>query len=62
MSDTKTPGNIAYEAYRAIIMPARGLPDGGLPWEWQNDHEQAAWEAAAQSVLAQWMPQQEDTR
>jgi len=58
MSDTPTPGQVAFEAYRAVAMPVSGFPDGGMPWAWQRAEEQAAWEAAAQAVLAQ---KQEET-
>jgi hypothetical protein len=54
MSETPTPGQIAYEKYRAYA--------GNTYWHHYDrlgTHEQRAWEAAAQAVLAQGTPREE---
>jgi hypothetical protein len=45
MSDTPTPGQVAYAAYAAGF-PLRPV------WAYLHPHTQAAWEAAAQAVRA----------
>ena len=46
---TPTPGQIAYETYRAVI-----LPPPSPPFILLSSLEQAAWEATAQAVLDTW--------
>lgn len=47
MPKSKTPGQVAYEAYMVAL-------NGGSDnrWEHYADHLQAAWECAAEAVLA----------
>ena len=55
MPDTPTPGQVNYEAYcRCEYGPSMARQEGPLTWGWSLllDSEQAAWEAAAQAVLA----------
>ena len=47
MPDTPTPGQIAYDVYRAAILRPAAPPFRLLPYV-----EAAAWEAAAEAVLA----------
>jgi hypothetical protein len=54
MSDTRTPGQIAYEAYcRCEYEPYMARADAPLTWGWALllDSEHHAWDAAAQAVL-----------
>jgi hypothetical protein len=58
MPDTPTPGEIAYEAYRLVVLPTAGrahLP----PWTHLPALSRAGWEAAAQAVMA--MQEREET-
>jgi hypothetical protein len=58
MDDTRTPGQIGYEAYRLVVLPTAGrahLP----PWTHLPALSRAGWEAAAQAVLT--MQEEEDT-
>jgi hypothetical protein len=60
MTDSPTPGQICYAAYcRCEYGPYMARADAPLTWGWALllDSERAAWEAAAQAVLAM---QQED--
>jgi hypothetical protein len=56
VSDTPTPGQIAYEAYQA----AYDCFVWTLPWAQLQPHFRRVWEAAAQAVRA--MQQEEDVR
>lgn len=49
MSDTPTPGEICYAAYRQRLQ--RG-PHELMPWELLARRHQHAWDAAALAVLA----------
>jgi hypothetical protein len=51
MSETQTPGQIAYEAYWRAFAPQFG-PTYMHPWGQVHPQNQAAWDAAAQAVLA----------
>jgi hypothetical protein len=65
MSDTRTPGQVAYEAWRqhwrAYPPHSRGAGEPG-PWEFHAPLHQACWEAAAQAVLAMAQPEPEEER
>ena len=54
MPDTRTPGQIAYEAY----LRCWNIP-GLRTWHEEPRGQQRAWEAAAQAVLAMQAPQEE---
>jgi hypothetical protein len=49
MADTRTPGQVAYAAWHAIVIPAL-VPGYGEDWSQVSALEQRAWEAAAQAV------------
>lgn len=51
MSDTPTPGEVAYTAYRAVVLPSDWRVTL-VPWADLPGLHQAAWEAAAQAVQA----------
>jgi len=55
MSDTPTPGQIAYEAYCATLDHTWTKP----AWRHLAPEIHRAWDAAAQAVLAQWTPKEE---
>jgi hypothetical protein len=50
MTDTPTPGEIAYTAYFQAMYET--IPTSSDVWTWQTPAVQQAWEAAAQAVLA----------
>jgi hypothetical protein len=53
MDDTQTPGQIAYAAYRVWYMTADPTSEETWPTHAELEpHDRAAWEAAAQAVLA----------
>lgn len=53
MTETLTPGAVNYLGY-CIFWMGRGLSEQALlPWHTLTPEMQAAWEAAAQAVLAQ---------
>lgn len=52
MPDTPTPGQVAYEAWRADILGTRRPPDYA-PWKALHPNQRRAWEAAARAVLTQ---------
>jgi hypothetical protein len=54
MTDTPTPGEIAYEAYVASLWQQHTM----FPWRYLQAPVQTAWEAAAQAVLAQGTAQE----
>ena len=57
MSEIRSPGQLAYEAYLAARYPKPStLRDVFIPWEDVSLETQAAWEAAAQAVLARRLP------
>jgi hypothetical protein len=58
MTDTPTPGQIAYEAYMRASLPSRAEQETIMPWESPLflASERAAWNAVAQAVLA-WRAQ-----
>jgi hypothetical protein len=56
--DTPTPGQICYEAHAHVWDPAMLCTP---PWRCLPPKHRAAWEAAAQAVLAQCPPQAERT-
>jgi hypothetical protein len=58
MTDTRTPGEICYAAWHAIVIPAL-VPGYTEDWSQVSALEQRAWEAAAQAVLTQCTPQEE---
>lgn len=51
MTDTPTPGQICYEAWRRTE-PRGWLYERPLPWAQLDASTHAAWEAAAQAVRA----------
>jgi len=57
LSDTPTPGQLAYEAYNAAYDTEMVWGDHG--WFALPIMTQRAWEAAAQAVLAQCTPQED---
>jgi hypothetical protein len=56
MPDTRTPGELAYAAWHAIVIPAL-VPGYGEDWSQVSVLEQRAWEAAAEAVLDAWQAQ-----
>jgi hypothetical protein len=52
-----TPGQICYDAWRAL-QRRPWLYECPLPWAQLHTSTQAAWEAAAQAVLAHGTPQE----
>jgi len=62
MAETPTPGQICYAAWE-MTLQQRGISQAQTTQMWQlmSTKEQAAWEAAAQAVLAQCRPPKEDT-
>lgn len=53
MTEPKTPGQVAYEAYVAAAHPVVG--DALMRWEDTNMRYRAIWEAAAQAVMTAWI-------
>jgi hypothetical protein len=54
MSDTRTPGQICYEAFLGARYPQPStFRDIYIPWDDTFPEGQDAWEAAAQAVLTQ---------
>jgi hypothetical protein len=62
MSDTPTPGQIAYEAFMRAALASLAAQEAIMPWESPLflASERACWEAAAQAVLAQCTPQEDN--
>ena len=60
MSDTptRTPGQIAYQAYWRICAPKVSAAMTAQIWSALSPTTHAAWDAAAQAVLAQCTPQE----
>jgi len=58
MTDTPTPGQVAYAAYLTTLRPNAALYAAALYANLRQD-EHRAWDAAAQAVLAQCTPQEE---
>lgn len=54
MSDTRSPGQLCYEAYQA----AYDCFIWTLPWAQLQPHFRRVWDAAAQAVLA-WQAQEQ---
>jgi hypothetical protein len=54
MSSDMTPEQIAYAVYWRAFTPHLDL----LPWDGLSAKNRAAWEAAAQAVLAQFVPKE----
>jgi hypothetical protein len=57
VSDTPTPGEIAYAAFWSACAQAFGADVD--PWASIYPGTRAAWDAAAQAVLAQGTPQED---
>jgi hypothetical protein len=54
MSDTRTPGQLCYEAYCALtprLYPTARL----MAWDEMLPVEHRAWEAAAEAVITAWI-------
>jgi hypothetical protein len=58
MPNTPTPGQVAYETFVRVGYPGIDEPADGL-WQTLRPDLKRAWEAAAQAVLAQGTPQEE---
>jgi hypothetical protein len=66
MSDPPTPGQVAYEAYMAMLPERAYFP--AAAWLGIGGAHRRAWEAAAQAAITAWIaspdwptPAQEDT-
>ena len=53
MTDTPTPGQVTYAAYVTALRPTAVAEHAAQWWTRLRPEEHAAWEAAAQAVLAQ---------